>query len=50
MIKKTMEDYGIDVAKRLKTVRVEEPAPRKGGGKVENVDGLIGKLKELGAL
>ena len=29
---------------------VLEPAPRQGGGKVEDVDGLIGKLKELGAL
>ena len=27
-----------------------EPAPRQGGGKVEDVDGLVGKLKELGAL
>lgn len=27
-----------------------EPAPREGGGKVEDVDGLISKLKELGAL
>lgn len=28
----------------------KEPPPRQGGGKVEDVDGLIGKLKELGAL
>lgn len=27
-----------------------EPPPRQGGGKVEDVDGLISKLKELGAL
>ncbi len=27
-----------------------EPPPRKGGGKVEDVDGMISKLKELGAL
>jgi electron transfer flavoprotein beta subunit len=27
-----------------------EPPARQGGGKVEDVDGLIGKLKELGAL
>lgn len=27
-----------------------EPPPRQGGGKVEDVDGMIGKLKELGAL
>ena len=40
----------LDLTNRLKTVRVVEPPPRKGGGKVENVDGLIGRLKELGAL
>ncbi|KAK4624760.1 Electron transfer flavoprotein subunit beta [Fulvia fulva] len=48
--KKTMADYGIDATKRLKHVKVAEPAPREGGGKVEDVDGLISKLKELGAL
>ena len=35
---------------RLKTVRVEEPKKREGGGKVEDVEGLVGRLKELGAL
>ncbi|CAK4032937.1 electron transfer flavo subunit beta [Lecanosticta acicola] len=48
--KKTLADYGLDGTKRLKTVKVEEPAPRQGGGKVEDVDGMISKLKELGAL
>ncbi|KAI9875230.1 MAG: hypothetical protein M1830_008725 [Pleopsidium flavum] len=48
--KKTMEDYGIDTTRRLKTIKVMEPPPRKGGGKVEDVDGMISKLKELGAL
>ena len=48
--KKTLQDYGIDVEKRLKTVKVTEPPPRQGGGKVEDVDGMISKLKELGAL
>ena len=48
----TLKDLGIEEAgkPRLKTLRVEEPAPRKGGGKVENVDGMISKLKELGAI
>lgn len=27
-----------------------EPPPRQGGGKVEDVGGLVSKLKELGAL
>lgn len=48
--KKTLKDYGIDDTPRLKTIKVEEPPTRKGGGKVEDVDGMIGKLKELGAL
>ncbi|KAH9844718.1 electron transfer flavoprotein subunit beta [Teratosphaeria destructans] len=48
--KKKVEDYGVGAEKRLKTVKVAEPAPRQGGGKVEDVDGMIQKLKELGAL
>ena len=48
--KKSLGDYGIDGTGRLKVVRVEEPPPRKGGGKVEDVDGMISKLEELGAI
>ncbi len=48
--KKTLEDYGVDGRSRLKTIKVEEPPPRKGGGKVKDVDEMISKLKELGAL
>lgn len=48
--KKTLSDYGVDVATRLKTIKVAEPPARQGGGKVEDVDGLIAKLKELGAI
>jgi electron transfer flavoprotein beta subunit len=48
--KKSISDYGVDLANRLKTIKVEEPPPRQGGGKVEDVDGMISKLKELGAL
>jgi electron transfer flavoprotein beta subunit len=43
-------DLGVDVATRLKTLKVIEPPPRQGGGKVEDVDGMIAKLKELGAI
>ena len=50
MEKKTLKDYGIDGANRLQTVKVEEPPPRKGGGKVTDVDGMISRLKELGGL
>jgi len=40
----------LDVANRLTVKKVQEPPPREGGGKVEDVDGMISKLKELGAL
>jgi len=48
--KKTLDDFGLSSEVRLKTVGVKEPETRKAGVKVEDVDGLIGKLKELGAL
>jgi len=50
MEKKTMADFGIDAGKRLQTVKVVEPPPRQGGAKVEDVDGMIARLKELGAI
>ncbi|KAI1076817.1 electron transfer flavoprotein, beta subunit [Whalleya microplaca] len=49
-VKLSLSDLGVTNERRLKVVKVTEPPPRKGGGKVENVDGLISKLKELGAL
>ncbi|KAL1851171.1 hypothetical protein Plec18167_001941 [Paecilomyces lecythidis] len=48
--KKTLADFGVEDKRRLKTLKVTEPPPRQGGGKVEDVDGLVSKLKELGAL
>ncbi|KAJ9639369.1 putative electron transfer flavoprotein subunit [Coniosporium apollinis] len=50
LVKKAPEDYGVDVKRRLRTVKVEEPPPRKGGQKVGSVDEMIGRLKELGAI
>ena len=41
----TAESLGVDVTPRLKTLKVEEPAKRKGGIKVPDVDTLIDKLK-----
>ncbi|PBP24928.1 endo mannanase, GH76 family [Diplocarpon rosae] len=43
-------DTGIEFGGRLKTTKVIEPPPRQGGGKVEDVDGMVAKLKELGAI
>lgn len=50
MVKKSLGDYGVEEGRRLKTLKVEEPPPRQGGGKVDNVDSMIAKLKELGAI
>ncbi|KAI5843509.1 hypothetical protein DFP73DRAFT_552412 [Morchella snyderi] len=50
LVKRAVADFGVEVGARLQTVKVVEPAPRKGGGKVEDVGGLVARLKELGAL
>ena len=48
MATKTAADYGVDVAPRLKTLKVVEPAKRSAGVKVADVDELVGKLKSMG--
>ena len=45
---KSPADYGVDTAPRLKLLKVEEPPVRQAGIKVESVDELVAKLKELG--
>lgn len=45
---KSPGDYGVDVAPRLETLKVAEPAKRQAGVKVASVDELVGKLKSLG--
>ncbi|WP_416896203.1 MAG: electron transfer flavoprotein subunit beta/FixA family protein [Minwuia sp.] len=42
---KSPEDLGVDIAPRLKTLKVTEPPKRQGGVKVETVDELVDKLK-----
>lgn len=42
---KSPSDYGVDIANRVTTIKVEEPPQRQGGIKVANVDELIDKLK-----
>jgi electron transfer flavoprotein beta subunit len=46
---KKPEDVGVDVAPRLKTLKVSEPPVRKAGVVVGSVDELVAKLKEMGA-
>ena len=41
----TPEALGVDVAPRLTTLKVVEPAKRKGGGKVADVKELVAKLR-----
>src|ERR1700754_1753293 len=48
LAKKTVADYGVDIAPRLRTLKVVEPAKRSAGIKVGSVDELVEKLKALG--
>ncbi|MBW8640788.1 electron transfer flavoprotein subunit beta/FixA family protein [Hoeflea sp. WL0058] len=49
--KKTVADYGVDTAPRLKVVETKEPEGRKAGVTVESVAELVDKLKnEAGVL
>jgi electron transfer flavoprotein beta subunit len=43
---KTPADYGVDVAPRLTTLKVEEPAKREAGVKVKTVEELVAKLRD----
>jgi electron transfer flavoprotein beta subunit len=45
---KTPDDLGVDVGRRLETVKVVEPAKRQAGIKVGSVDELVEKLKGMG--
>jgi electron transfer flavoprotein beta subunit len=45
---KSPGDYGVDVAPRLETLKVNEPAKRQAGVKVGSVEELVAKLKSLG--
>jgi len=47
---KSPADYGVDIAPRLKVLKVEEPPVRQAGAIVGSVDELIGKLKDLGVV
>ncbi|KAK7207176.1 hypothetical protein BZA70DRAFT_270662 [Myxozyma melibiosi] len=43
-------DLGVDITPRLETVSLADPPKRVGGAKVDSVDSLISKLKEVGAI
>lgn len=44
------DNLKVEITKRLETISLEEPAPRKAGVIVKDVDELISKLKELKAI
>lgn len=48
--KLSAKDLGVDLGARIKIVSVQEPPVREAGAKVESVDELLGKLKELGRI
>jgi electron transfer flavoprotein beta subunit len=47
---KTPEEIGVDIARRLETLKVAEPPKRQAGEKIGSVDELVGKLKALGVV
>ena len=47
---KSPADYGVDIAPRLKVLKVAEPPVRQAGVMVGSVDELVGKLKTLGVV
>ena len=50
IVSKTVADYGVDVAPRLKVLKVAEPAKRSAGVKVETAADLVSKLNTAGVL
>jgi len=42
---KTPQDYGVDIAPRIKVLKVVEPPKRQAGVKVGSVTELVDKLK-----
>lgn len=48
--KKTVKDLGVDVSPRIKIISIDDPPTREAGAKVESVDELLTKLKDLGRI
>jgi electron transfer flavoprotein beta subunit len=47
---RTADELGVDISRRLETLKVAEPPRRQAGDKVASVDELVGKLKTLGVV
>jgi electron transfer flavoprotein beta subunit len=50
LAQKTPADYGVDLTPRITVLKVEEPAKRAAGIKVDDVDALVDKIKSLGVI
>jgi electron transfer flavoprotein beta subunit len=50
IVQKTVADYGVDIAPRLKVLKVTEPAKRSAGVKLESAADLVSKLNTAGVL
>jgi electron transfer flavoprotein beta subunit len=50
MVKKTAEELGVDLTPRQEVLSVEDPPTRKAGEKVETVEDLVKKLKDVGVI
>ena len=46
--KKSVKDLGVDISPRIEILETVDPPVREAGIVVEDVDALIGKLKEQG--
>jgi len=47
---KTIADYGVDAAPRLKVLEVREPEKRRAGTRVASASELVGRLRERGVI
>jgi electron transfer flavoprotein beta subunit len=47
---RTADEFGVDIARRIETLKVAEPPKRQAGDKVGSVDELVDKLKTLGVV
>jgi electron transfer flavoprotein beta subunit len=47
---RTVDELGVDTARRIETIKVTEPSKRQAGVKVASVDELIDKLRETGVV
>jgi len=50
LAKKSAEELGVDLTPRHEVLSVEDPPTRAGGQKVDTVETLVKKLKEIGVV